>query len=183
MLAAAKLGGELAPIVSDGEFGESNHKADFSDFFNEPMYIVITDSSKDHGDFRFGMLPRGTEVMVQPYLNLVRDEEFTHIPVEFRSFVVDGEFVVSRSWIPERGVPDGVKDYVRGVIDVMSEKDKTFVVDILEFEDEKGNRHFDLCEINPISCSGYEIGSTIFVTEDEFEGKYYSGDKQDESQR
>ena len=49
---------------------------------------------------------------------------------------------------------------------------KTFVVDVLKFIDKYGNEKYDLCEINPLTCSGYEQGSSIFILED-IEGKYY----------
>ncbi len=183
VLAVSKFFPEFLQVSSDEDLSSNKNKeSSLAEFFSEPMYMVITSTSKDHPDFRFGMLPKSTEVIVQPFLEIVKDDEFKHVPVEYRSFVVDGKFVSSRSWIEDRPVPQGVLDYVQGLIDGFADKSRTFVADVLEFVDKDGKRKFDLCELNPLSCSGYEKGSTIFVTEGEFEGKYYPGLSQSEKE-
>ena len=143
---------------------------------SEKMYLVFTNQSLHSNDHRFNFLPKDANVYVQPYLEIVKDEQYSNIPVEYRSFVVDGKFTTSRSWVPNREVPETVVEMTQQIIDAMPERtSKTFVVDVLQFVDENGQTHYDLCELNPISSSGYEQGSSIFLLEDGLapERKFY----------
>lgn len=147
--------------------------------FDEPIYFVTTNESKNFNDIRFNSLDKNEEVFVSKFVNLTHDHEYTFVPTEYRSFVVDGKFVTSRSWIPNRQVPNEVKNIVQSVIDNMPrEMQKTFVVDCFEFIDENGNKKYDLGEINPIVCAGYDFGSSIFLTEDNYKEMLY--DKYDD---
>ena len=148
---------------------ESSNEADdlMNSFFSKPMYLVYTSDYGDHNDLRFGSLADDAEVYVEPYLNVVKDWRYK-LPIEYRSFVVDGNFVTSRSWVPTTSrVPYEVKELTQEVIDAMpNDMNKTFVVDIMECKDKFGRHYYDLCEINPIACSGYEKGNSIFLLED-----------------
>ena len=167
--------GEVNLISSDNDTSEEQ-----TTNFNKNVYAVYTNrySSKRENmminDFRFSFLKEDDEVFVQPLLHLKKDKKYKHIPVEYRSFVVNGQFITSRSWIPHREVPDEVKEITQNIIDAMpNEMNKTFVVDVLEFIDKKGKSHYDICEINPIISAGYEIGSSIFLLEENLDDKLY----------
>ena len=72
-------------------------------------------------------------------------------------------------------MPEKVERLVEKTIEALpSEMPKTFVLDILEFEKD-GEKFYDICEFNPITCSGYEEGSSIFLLEDKFNNEmcYY----------
>ena len=153
-------------ISSDGDLFDGSGKMKTTGFFSEPTYMVFTNKVSHSNDLRFGFLKKDAEVFVQPFLDIVKDGEFTHIPVEYRSFVVDGKITTSRSWIPNRTVPNEVKIMTAQIVEAMpNEINKNFVVDILEYKDSHGHRYFDLCEINPLTSAGYEQGSSIFITE------------------
>jgi len=138
------------------------------DFFSEPMYVVMTDKVKGFNDHRFSFLDKNQDVFVTSKLDIVYDKENPRIPVEYRTFVVDGKFVTSQSWVEERKIPEEVTKLVKGVLRILpKEMPKTFVLDILEFES-AGKKRYDICEFNPICCSGYEEGSSIFLLEDNF---------------
>lgn len=143
-----------------------NNSSKKEETLNEDLYMVMTDKVKGFNDHRFNFLKKDQEVFIQPKLDVVKDSEYPHIPMEYRSFVVDGKFVTSQSWIPERKVPEEVTNLVKLYIDNMpNEMPKTFVLDVLEYE-EHGIKKYDICEFNPITCSGYEDGSSIFLLED-----------------
>jgi len=152
-------------IESEEDINEGQEQ---NSFFSEPCYIVFTDKIKGFNDHRFLFLDKETEVFVTKKLNIVHDETYKNIPVEYRSFVVNGKFVVSRSWVQNKKVPKEVENLVQKTIESLSqEMPKTFVLDVLEFE-EDGIRKYDICEFNPITCSGYEEGSSIFLLEENF---------------
>ena len=124
--------GEITLLSSDNDTSEEK-----TSFFNKDVYAVYTNrySSKRKNmminDIRFCFLKEDDEVFVQPLLNLKKDRKYKHIPVEYRSFVVNGKFVTSRSWIPNREVPEEVKDITQSIIDNMpNDMNKTFVVDV-----------------------------------------------------
>ena len=178
----ALKGSVFSEITGDDDIGKTVEHDSNTQEFSSSSYIVFTNKYNHSNDFRFNFLDKTTEVYVQPCLEIVKDEEFSHIPVEYRSFVVDGKFVSSRSWIPNRCVPEEVKEITQKFIDALPESmSKTFVIDILQFVDKDGNKHYDLCELNPITSSGYEQGSTIFVLEDLPNNvKYYIPEAEDE---
>ena len=159
----------LVEIESDSDLIDGNKEVGDSTFFNEPVYMVFTNQSTHGNDHRFNYLDKNAEVFVQGYVEVCKDEQYPHIPVEYRSFVVDGQFVTSRSWVPNRAVPEEVLDITKKIIEAMpKDMNKTFVVDVLAFIDDNGELHYDLCELNPISSSGYEEGSSIFIAEPSF---------------
>jgi len=180
---------EVLDVVSLAELGELSPASEESGikkmFGTDDFYLVFTKESLMDNDFRFNFIKRNSPVFVEPYLNIAKDEEYKNIPVEYRSFVVDGKFVSSRSWVANREVPKTVNNIVKAVIKAMpDDMSKTFVVDVLEYIDDYGDRKYDICELNPITCSGYEIGSTIFVLEDTMSNKdkcYKGNKKQDEN--
>lgn len=155
-------------ITSEDDLENDNES---EETFSEPAYIVMSDKVKGFNDHRFMFLDKDEEVFVSPKLDIVKDEEYQHISVEYRTFVVDGNFIVKRSWIPNRQVPKDVEYLVQKTIEALPpEMPKTFVLDILEFERD-GKRYYDICEFNPITCSGYEDGSSIFLLEEGFKEK------------
>jgi len=146
-----------------------------NDIFFEPMYIVMTDKVKGFNDHRFMFLDKNEDVFVSSKLDIVKDHNHDDLPVEYRSFVIDGKFIVKRSWVPNQEVPEKVERLVEKTIEALpSEMPKTFVLDMLEFEKD-GEKFYDICEFNPITCSGYEEGSSIFLLEDKFNNEmcYY----------
>ena len=150
--------------------------------FSEPMYIVMSDKVKGFNDHRFNNLKKDDVVFVSPKLEVLHDKEYSHIPVEYRTFVVDDKFTISRSWVPNKPVPKAVENLVEQTIKALP-KDwpKAYVLDILEFQD-NGQKFYDICEFNPISCSGYEDGSTIFLQEDSLsksEKSYHKNQQQE----
>lgn len=164
---------DLVLIKSDDDLGGEPVDDFLLDFFKEPMYMVYSGDTRGHNDLRFGFLDKDTEVYVEPFLEIVKDNNYKQIPVEYRSFVVDGKFVTSRSWVPTEYIPEEVIKLTSDIISsVPEDMNKTFVVDVLQFVDADGNQKYDLCEINPLTCSGYEHGSSIFVSENA-EGIYY----------
>ena len=155
----------FTPLKSEEDLDKQQQE---EEVFSEPMYIVMTDKVKGFNDHRFSFLDKNQEVFISPKLEIVQDKDVPRIPVEYRNFVVDGKFVSSQSWVQNRRVPLEVTNLVRSVLDVLpKEMPKTFVLDILQFE-ENGEKKYDICEFNPISCSGYEEGSSIFLLEDNF---------------
>ncbi len=157
----------FSEILSDDDIAETPSRYDDVPK-REPMYAVFTNQSKGSNDHRFNWLKMHEPVLIEPFLTLKKDNRYANVPVEYRSFVVDGKFVTSRSWVPSNEkVPEEVKNITKQVIEAMQDDmQKTFVVDVLEYVDELGHSHFDLCEINPITSSGYEQGSSIFLLEE-----------------
>jgi hypothetical protein len=157
----------FSEILSDDDIAETPSR--YEDVpKREPMYAVFTNQSKGSNDHRFNWLTMDEPVLIEPFLTLKKDNRYANVPVEYRSFVIDGNFVTSRSWVPNTGqIPQGVKDITAQIVDAMPDgMQKSFVVDVLEYIDDQGESHFDLCEINPITSSGYEKGSSIFLLED-----------------
>ena len=155
---------DFKSIESEDDLSE-NAKTSES-FFSEPMYIVMTDKVKGFNDHRFNNLKKDDIVFVSPKLEILHDKEYSHIPVEYRTFVVDDKFTISRSWVPNKPVSKAVENLVEQTIKALP-KDwpKAYVLDILKFQ-KNGQTFYDICEFNPISCSGYEDGSSIFLQED-----------------
>ena len=155
----------FSPILSDDDLNSTPTKLGEVQT-GEPMYAVFTNQSRGSNDHRFNWLSYDEAVLIEPFLTLKKDKKYVNLPIEYRSFVVDGKFVTSRSWVPEHKVPQSVVDITAQIVDAMPDgMQKSFVVDVLEYLDEYGNSHFDLCEINPITSSGYEQGSSIFLLE------------------
>ena len=150
-------------VESDDELTQNDN--DVANMFSEPTYIVMSDKVKGFNDHRFNNLKKDTPVFVSKKLDIAKNKEYQHIPIEYRTFVIDGKFVTSQSWVPNRNVPHEVTNLVQQTIDNLPQSwPKAFVLDILEFKQD-GHNFYDICEFNPISCSGYEDGSSIFLLE------------------
>jgi len=174
----------FSSILSDEDLFSGKKQDEDLKEMSKPMYMVFTADYGDHNDLRFGYLSDDTEVYVEPYLNICKDWRFKKVPVEYRSFVVDGKFNTARSWVPDKHVPKEVINVTQEVVDSMpDDMNKTFVVDILEFKDKSGKHLYDLCEINPLPCSGYERGNSIFVLEDHNKKQYPKADSISDHER
>jgi hypothetical protein len=112
--------------------------------------MVFSSDTPGHSDIRFGFLDKNSEVYVEPYLKIAKDEKRKNIPVEYRSFVVDGKFVTSRSWVPDSNIPEEV---IKITKETKTVKDDFFIV----------KSFFSIFEyiLNQIKLSGNKINEKI----------------------